>query len=128
MLYEQPTSRHDIRARTFDLARRAVILCDALFQRGRTAPLIARQLLRAGTSVAANLEEAAAAQSRADFISKCSIATKEARETLYWFRLVGASFPDAAIAGDIAEAEQIVAILTTIVKNARARSAGPAAT
>ena len=61
----------------------------------KSAPGVGRtlsgQLLRAGTSVGANLEEAQAGQSRADFISKNAIALKEARETHYWLRLLVAS-------------------------------------
>lgn len=49
--------------------------------------IVLRQLVRATTSVGANLEESTAAQSRADFVSKVSIATKEAREMQYWLRL-----------------------------------------
>jgi four helix bundle protein len=84
---------------------------------GRT---IARQLLRSGTSVGANLEEASAAQSKPDFLSKCSIAAKEARETRYWLRLLTASnhISQDQLAPLVAEAGEIVAILTTIVKNA----------
>lgn len=48
--------------------------------------IISKQLLRCGTSVGANVEEAIASQSRKDFISKLSIASKEARETKYWLR------------------------------------------
>lgn len=48
---------------------------------------LASQLWRSGTSICANVEEAQAAQSRADFRSKMSIAAKEARETHYWLRL-----------------------------------------
>jgi four helix bundle protein len=48
---------------------------------------LASQLWRAGTSIGANVEEAQAAQSRADFRSKMAIAAKEARETHYWLRL-----------------------------------------
>ena len=50
--------------------------------------VLSRQLLRSGTSIGANIEEAGAAQSRKDFISKMSIASKEARETRYWLRLL----------------------------------------
>lgn len=53
--------------------------------------VLAKQLLRAGTSIGANVEEAQAGQSKADFISKMSIALKEARETNYWLRLIEAS-------------------------------------
>lgn len=57
---------------------------------GRTVPgkYIANQLLRAGTSVGANYEEACGAQSRADFIHKLQIVLKEIREALYWLKLV----------------------------------------
>ena len=54
---------------------------------------LASQLWRAGTSIGANIEEAQAAQSRADFRSKMSIAAKEARETHYWLRLVWIVLP-----------------------------------
>jgi four helix bundle protein len=50
--------------------------------------VLSKQLLRSGTSIGANVEEALAGQSRVDFISKMSIASKEARETNYWLRLL----------------------------------------
>ena len=53
--------------------------------------VLSKQLLRSGTSIGANIEEAIAAQSRKDFISKLSIASKEARETRYWLRLLDKS-------------------------------------
>ena len=53
--------------------------------------VLSKQLLRSGTSIGANIEEAIAAQSRRDFISKMSIASKEARETRYWIRLLDKS-------------------------------------
>jgi len=49
---------------------------------------LSRQVLRSGTSIGANVEEAIGAQSKADFLSKMSIAYKEARETSYWLRLL----------------------------------------
>lgn len=86
------------------------------------ARLIAAQLLRAATAVGANLEEATAAQSRPDFISKCNIALKEARETLYWLRVVqvALSIRSESLRELDCEADQIVAILTTIVKRSKA--------
>ena len=48
---------------------------------------LARQFLRSGTSIGANIEEAQGAQSKRDFISKLSISYKEARECRYWIRL-----------------------------------------
>ncbi len=53
--------------------------------------ILSKQMLRSATSVGANVEEAIGAQSKADFISKFSIAYKEARETLYWLRLLFAT-------------------------------------
>lgn len=53
--------------------------------------VLSKQLLRSGTSIGANVEEAIGAQSKADFISKFSIAYKEARETLYWIKLLMAT-------------------------------------
>jgi four helix bundle protein len=50
--------------------------------------VLSKQILRCGTSIGANAEEAIGGQSRADFISKISIAYKEARETVYWLRLL----------------------------------------
>lgn len=52
---------------------------------------VSRQVLRSGTSIGANVEEAEAAQSKKDFINKMSIALKEARETRYWTRLLDRS-------------------------------------
>lgn len=53
--------------------------------------VLSKQLLRSATSIGANVEEAIAAQSKKDFINKMSIASKEARETRYWLRLLDRS-------------------------------------
>ena len=50
--------------------------------------VLSKQLIRAGTSIGANIEEAIAAQSKKDFLAKMSIALKEARETHYWLRVL----------------------------------------
>lgn len=54
--------------------------------------VLSKQLLRSGTSIGANVEEAIGGQSEKDFISKLSIAYKEARETMYWIRLLNATY------------------------------------
>ena len=110
----------NIQDRSFEFAVRIVRLHDYLITKRGAARTIARQLLNSGTSVGANLEEAGAAQSKADFVSKCSIASKEARETRYWLRLVTAcrSVKKERIAGLVEEAGELVAILTSIVKKA----------
>ena len=72
---------HDIRARTFEFACRVVEFCKKLYEQGGVARQMAPQLINCSTSVAAILEEARGAESRRDFISKCSIGLKEARES-----------------------------------------------
>ena len=81
----------DTKERTFSFALEIVHLCRSLDSKPQSLRILAQQLLRSGTSVGANVQEAQAGQSRADFISKYSIALKEARETLYWLRLLDAS-------------------------------------
>jgi len=80
---------------------------------------LASQLWRAGTSIGANVEEAQAAQSRADFRSKMSIAAKEARETHYWLRLARDSrvSPESEAQTMIDKIASIRKILTSIVKS-----------
>jgi four helix bundle protein len=122
-------SRRDLPERTFEFARRVVRLCQVLEQTPGVSRTMAGQLLRAGTSIGANIEEGQASQSRADFIAKYSIACKEARETHYWLRLLAASeiVPNARLQELRDEANQLVAILTAIVKNTR-RNTNPKAT
>src|SRR5262245_10836906 len=71
-------SGQDIRDRTFDFACRVVSFCQKVYAEGRVSRTMVPQLLNCSTSVAANLEEARAAQSDADFISKCCISLKNA--------------------------------------------------
>jgi len=116
--------KDDLRQRTFDFAVRVVNLCQRLDKMPGVSRTLARQLLRSGTSIGANVEEGQASQSRADFVSKCSIACKEARETHYWLRLLVAT--EVATQNQttdlIDEANQLIAILTTIVKKTKANA------
>ena len=116
---EQP--RRDLPERTFEFARRVVALCHTLDQSPGVSRTLASQLLRSGTSIGANVEEGQASQSRADFIAKYSIACKEARETHYWLRLLVASeiVSEPRLRDMLDEADQIVAILTSIVKKCK---------
>ncbi len=70
----------DIKERTFEFALRIIKLCQHLDKKPGVPRTLSYQLLKAGTSVGANVEEPQAGQSRPDFISKNSIALKEARE------------------------------------------------
>lgn len=81
--------------------------------------IIGRQLLKSGTSIGANVEEALAGQSRADFLSKMSIASKEARETTYWLRLIKDShiLDLTTVSEYLKDADELVRMLTSIVKS-----------
>ncbi len=78
------------------------------------------QVLKSGTSIGANIAEALDAQSRKDFLSKMSIALKEARETKYWlFLLQKTELLDETNSYLLVEIEQIYAMLNKIVKTTR---------
>ncbi|MCU0545671.1 MAG: four helix bundle protein [Oscillatoriaceae cyanobacterium Prado104] len=79
--------------------------------------VISKQLLRSGTSIGANVEEASAGQSRKDFLAKMSIASKEARETQYWLRLLQASqIVNVDVNEPLNHVDELIRILTSIVK------------
>ncbi len=105
--------------RTFEFALLIVELYKFLVSKNEYA--LSKQILRSGTSIGANTHEAQAAQSKRDFVSKMNIASKEARETDYWLRLLDRSryisdFPKRAIL--FSESTAVVNILTKIVKTA----------
>ena len=113
--------KNDLMQRTFKFSVQIVNLCRNLDNTPGVSRTLARQLLRSGTSIGANVEEGQASQSKADFVSKYSIACKEARETHYWLRLLAATevIPKDQSADLIDEANQLIAILTTIVKKTK---------
>ena len=79
--------------------------------------VISKQLLRSGTSIGANIVEAGAGQSKKDFLSKMSIASKEARETKYWLQLLDKSqLVELNITEYLSTIDDIINILTKIVK------------
>ncbi len=111
----------DLCERTFQFSLRIVKLCQELNREDGVGRTMARQLLRSGTSIGANVEEGQGGQSRADFISKYAIACKEARETHYWLRLITAAqiVPESRLKELTKECNELVAILTTIIKKTK---------
>lgn len=84
--------------------------------------VLSKQLLRSGTSIGANVEEATAAISKKDFTAKMSISSKEARETRYWLRLIDKSqLVNVDIEHHLKEVEQLINILTAIVKTSQTK-------
>jgi four helix bundle protein len=116
----------DIQDRTFQFGVRIIKFVDKL-PRTLSATEIGKQLLRSGTSIAGNMEEANGAESKSDFIHKVSIAYKEARETRLWLGLIKAAIlPDAAEVIELhTECDEIVRILFAILRTARANRATP---
>ncbi|HEX8847271.1 MAG TPA: four helix bundle protein [Pyrinomonadaceae bacterium] len=114
----------DIEKRTFDFSIRIVKLCQHLDERQGVGRILGRQLLRSGTSIGANVEEAQAGQSKADFISKYAIALKEARETLYWLRLLAATkiLPAERLSELETESEELMRIIGSIIVSAKTRT------
>ena len=104
-----------IREKSFSFALQIIKLYKLL--RYNKEYVISKQLLRSGTSIGANIMEAAAAQSKKDFLSKMSIASKEARETKYWLSLLNESeLVNISYGNHLDEINHIINILTKIVK------------
>jgi four helix bundle protein len=119
MPFEKP---EDIKDRTFRFALSIISVAETLPDT-RSATVVAKQLVRAGTSVGANVEEAVAAHSRDDFIYRLNVALREARETNYWLRIASTKgwIPLATIGPVLDESEQIMKILGAIVSKARGK-------
>ncbi|WP_456323352.1 four helix bundle protein [Hydrogenimonas sp.] len=103
--------------RSFHFSVRIVKLYKYLNERYKAYSL-ADQLLRSGTSIGANVTEVQDAQSKKDFISKISIALKEAKETRYWLRLlIETEYLDKShrhVSTLLSEAEELIKLLTSI--------------
>ena len=109
-----------IEKKSFLFAVRIVKLCKYL-NSDKKEFILAKQLLRAGTSIGANVAEAEQAQSRADFVSKMSIALKEAVECNYWLRQLHASeyLSEEAFLSVHSNCRELEKMLTAIVKSTK---------
>lgn len=107
-----------VREKSFAFALEVVRLCQEL--KHKHEYVLSNQLLRAGTSIGANVEEALAGQSRRDFVSKMAIASKEARETRYWLNiLMHSNLLEADLTPYLASVDELVRLLTAIVKSTK---------
>lgn len=114
------SSENVIETKSFHFALRIIRLYTYLSKKKKEY-VLSKQLLRAGTSIGANIEEATGGQTKKDFIAKMAIAYKEAKETEYWLRLFLASgfltqkeFDSVNI-----DLEEVLKLLTAIQKTAR---------
>lgn len=103
---------------SFDFSLKIIDLYKILIKQNEY--VLSKQLLRSATSIGANVEEANAAQTKKDFITKMSIASKESRETRYWLRLLDRSkLIDVDYSSYLTLIEHIINVLTKIVKTSQ---------
>jgi four helix bundle protein len=110
-----------IRKKSFDFALDILDIID-LYKNLTTQNefILSKEALRSGTSIGANVEEAPAGQSKKDFIAKMSLASKEARETKYWLKLLQESqIVEFNFTNYIKSSDEIISILTAIVKTSQ---------
>ncbi|BAZ85572.1 MAG: four helix bundle protein [Dolichospermum sp.] len=114
----------DIKERTLNFSIRIVNLCKFLRENGGTGYDLSKQLIRSGTSIGANVEEAQNAESKADFIHKMSISLKEARETNYWLKILIATEKqlEPRLLHLLNESNELISILHAIIKNSKAKN------
>lgn len=107
-----------IQEKSYHFAQKIVIFC-LEFQQEKREYVLSKQLLRSGTSVGANIEEAIGGISKKDFRAKMSISYKEAREAKYWLRLIRDCklAPTEKIEPLLCELEEILKILYKIIQS-----------
>ena len=108
-----------VQAKSFDFAEKIVFFCNYL--QNKHEFVISKQLLRSGTSIGANIEEAQFAESKKDFIHKMHIALKEAYETRYWLKLIiKCGTTKINTAQDLLNnVNELISLLTAIVKTSK---------
>ena len=117
---------YDIRSRAFQYALRAIKLYRHLQeQKDGAAWVLGKQYLRCACSVGANIEESQSGESRADFVHKLGIAEKEARESLYWLRLIAESgiVLTKNLKPLMRETEELIAVLAAIILSTKGKKA-----
>ena len=111
----------ELRLRTRKFAGRVVRLYIALPLRRGEVVVLGKQMIRSGTSVAANYREASRARSRNEFVSKIEQCAQEADETLLWLELLrddcGVVLPEISTLWQ--EADELIAIFVTMAKNSK---------
>ena len=109
-----------VQTKSFLFAKRIVNLCKYLRTEQKEF-VMAKQLLRAGTSIGANIAESQQAQSRADFVNKLNVALKEAYETNYWLRLLHETdyLTNKQFSSIFADCNELERLLISIVKTTK---------
>jgi four helix bundle protein len=113
-------NRNDMKDRTKQFALRIIRLSKAM-PRNREADVLARQILKSGTSIGANYREAIRASSLRHFVTNLEICLREGEETIYWLELIGESeiMPLKRLTELVDECSQLLAILTATVRTSK---------
>jgi len=111
-------SKSVVQEKSFEFSLRIIELYKKMLEQKEY--VLSKQLLRSGTSIGANIEEATAGISKKDFTAKMSISSKEARETRYWLRLIKESdLINIDVNEELKLIEDLINILTSIVKTSQ---------
>lgn len=110
-----------IKEKSFEFALKIIQLYKEMVSKNEY--VLSKQVLRSGTSIGANVEEALAGISKRDFTAKMSISSKETRETRYWLRLIKESgiCVSELMNQLLIDIEEIIKILTAIVKTSQSK-------
>lgn len=119
-------SENVAQTKSYAFALRIIKVCQNL-QTKRQEYVLSKQLLKSGTSIGANVEEAIGGQSRKDFQAKLSISYKEARETHYWLRLIGDSgyLSEKEVAPLVSACDELLKILGSILRTLKQQASTP---
>ena len=110
-----------LRKRTKQFGGRAIRLFTAMDRSREAVRILARQMIRAGTSVGANYREASRARSDAEFVAKIELCAQEADETQYWLELLNeeCGIESAQVDPVWEEADELIGIFVTMAKNTK---------
>ena len=110
---------YDIFERLFIFSERILDIVE-LLPNLKACNILCDQMVKSGTSIGANMEEADGAVTKRDFINKVTISRNEARETRYWLKLVARKYIDKKeLIDDIQEINEIIKILSAIINNTK---------
>ena len=121
MKNEEMKNENVILVKSYEFAKRIVRLY-LFLSKEKKEYILSKQILRSGTSIGANIEEAQGGQSKRDFIAKTQISFKEAKETHYWLRLLrDTNIIEAKLANSlIKDCKEIIYLLSAILKSSKA--------
>jgi len=114
------TTDSPLRKKSYEFALRIALFCKKI-QVEKREYIFTKQLMRSAASVGANIEEAQQAESRKDFISKLSIAMKEAYESRYWIRLLrDTGYAEPVEIQKLPSSKDVICLLGSSIKTAKA--------